>query len=109
MSTGRVTLRDRFRGIVLGTAVGDTLGLPVEGLSRRRMRKWFGGDWNHRFALGRGMISDGVTGYVYHTVPVAIYSWYHHFGDFEATLVARNAIFLAIILLHGLRRLAPPY
>lgn len=43
---------------MLGTAVGDSLGLPAEGLSRRRLRKWCGGEWRHRFVFGRGMISD---------------------------------------------------
>jgi len=31
-------------------------------------------------------LQKGVSGYVYHTVPVAIYAWYRHFGDFRATL-----------------------
>lgn len=130
-------------------------------------------------------LSKGVTGYVNHSVPVAVYAWYRHFGDFEATLsaalecggdtdtvgaiagaltgavtgdtaipsdwlsglrdwprskglliriadrleqaarrggepsgpvgyfwpalAARNVLFLVVVLLHGLRRLAPPY
>ena len=29
------TPADRLAGLLLGTAVGDALGLPVEGLSRR--------------------------------------------------------------------------
>ena len=33
-------------------------------------------------------LSNGVTGYVYHTVPVAVYAWYRHFGCFEETVVA---------------------
>ncbi len=49
---------DAFAGLLLGTAVGDALGLPVEGLSRRRIHRWHGGEWRHRFALGRGMTSD---------------------------------------------------
>jgi len=53
-----ITVRDRFRGIILGTAVGDALGLPAEGLSRRRLRKLFPGTWRHRFVCGRGMTSD---------------------------------------------------
>ena len=32
--------------------------------------------------------AGGVTGYAYHTVPVAAYAWYRHFGDFPATLAA---------------------
>lgn len=122
---------------------------------------------------------NGVSGYVFRSVPVALYAWYHHFGDFEATLTAvfncggdtdtvgaisgamagavsgeqgipaewldgiadwprgvallravadrlaagqkgpvryfwpvalpRNLLFLVIVLLHGFRRLLPPY
>jgi len=128
-------------------------------------------------------LERGVSGYVYHTVPVAVYAWFHHFGDFARALVAvldcggdtdtagaivgalcgavvggagipedwvhgiadwprgpdllleladrlaeaaggasrgpvryfwpgllpRNAFFLLVVLLHGFRRLAPPY
>jgi ADP-ribosylglycohydrolase len=53
-----LALLDRFRGLLLGTAVGDALGLPAEGLSPRRARRLFGGSWCHRFAFGRGMVSD---------------------------------------------------
>jgi ADP-ribosyl-[dinitrogen reductase] hydrolase len=28
----------------------------------------------------------GISGYVYRTVPVALFAWYRHFGDFEETL-----------------------
>ena len=37
------------------------------------------------FAAQLGL-SSGVTGYVYHTVPVALYAWYRHFGDFESSV-----------------------
>jgi ADP-ribosyl-[dinitrogen reductase] hydrolase len=131
------------------------------------------------FAEALGLLS-GVTGYMYHTVPVAIYAWLVHFGDFAATLEGvialggdtdsvgavagalagavtglagipmawrtrildwprgekvyltvasrlvgqtaggpvryfwpgvpvRNALFLAVVLAHGFRRLGPPY
>ena len=45
-------------GCILGTAVGDALGLPYEGLSPNRARKLLGPPDRHRFYLRRGMISD---------------------------------------------------
>ena len=45
-------------GSILGTAVGDAIGLPYEGLSRRRAAKLLGWPNRHRFFLGRGMVSD---------------------------------------------------
>ena len=54
----RPTKKERFRGIILGTAVGDSIGLPAEGLSRRRIRKFFKGRWRHRLFFNRGMVSD---------------------------------------------------
>jgi ADP-ribosyl-[dinitrogen reductase] hydrolase len=52
------SVKDRFRGMILGTAVGDAVGLPAEGMSKRRARKMFKGTWRHRLILGKGMISD---------------------------------------------------
>jgi ADP-ribosylglycohydrolase len=50
---------DRLCGLLLGTAVGDALGLPREGLSRQRAARIHGaGTLRHRFVLGRGMLSD---------------------------------------------------
>lgn len=50
---------DKLAGVLLGTAVGDALGLPREGLSRRRARRLFGdGSLRHGLLLGRGMVSD---------------------------------------------------
>jgi hypothetical protein len=129
-------------------------------------------------------LNEGVTGYVYHTVPIVTYAWWRHYGDFRSTLesvldcggdtdtsgaiagalagatvgengipqpwlkgvvdwprsvgllrlvaerlaqqqhsgkplepvsycwpavVPRNLLFLAVVLAHGFRRLAPPY
>jgi ADP-ribosyl-[dinitrogen reductase] hydrolase len=51
-------MNDRLAGVLLGTAVGDALGLPAEGLTPGRRRRMMPGPWQHRFLLGRGMISD---------------------------------------------------
>ena len=53
-----VDTRDRFRGMILGTAVGDAVGLPAEGMSRKRIAKFVKGRWRHRLVFGRGMVSD---------------------------------------------------
>jgi ADP-ribosylglycohydrolase len=56
-----VETSDRERAIVgslLGTAVGDAIGLPYEGLSPRRASRLLGSPNRHRFFFGRGMISD---------------------------------------------------
>ena len=60
-------LRDAFAGVLLGTAVGDALGLPAENLSRRRIQRLWRGQWRMRFLFGRGMISDDTE----HTLMVA--------------------------------------
>ena len=49
---------DRFIGCLLGTAVGDSLGLPYEGLSPRRAKKLFPNPRRHHLLFGKGMISD---------------------------------------------------
>ena len=45
-------------GCILGTAVGDALGLPYEGISRRRASRMFGSAERHRLFFGHGMVSD---------------------------------------------------
>jgi ADP-ribosylglycohydrolase len=45
-------------GSLLGTAVGDSLGLPFEGLSARRASRVFGDPLRHHLLPGRGMVSD---------------------------------------------------
>lgn len=60
-------LHQRLSGLLLGTAVGDALGLPAEGLSRRRIERRWPGPWRHRFLFGRGMCSDDTE----HTVFIA--------------------------------------
>ncbi len=68
--------RERVRGLLIGTAVGDSLGLPTEGLSPCRRAKLFPGPWRQRFLPNWGMVSDDTD----HTVFVA-----------ESLLVAPNA------------------
>ncbi len=53
--------QDRFHavaGCLHGTAVGDAIGLPFEGLSRRRVDRWLRGPLQHRFFFGHGFCSD---------------------------------------------------
>ena len=50
--------RERLVGAILGTAVGDAIGLPCEGMSRRRVRRMRGAPLHHRLVFGRGMTSD---------------------------------------------------
>jgi ADP-ribosyl-[dinitrogen reductase] hydrolase len=45
-------------GCLLGTAVGDALGLPYEGLMRDRQRVLYPVIDRHRLVFGKGMISD---------------------------------------------------
>ncbi len=45
-------------GSILGTAMGDAIGLPYEGLSPRRASLLLGPPDRHRFLFGRGMVSD---------------------------------------------------
>ncbi|MBX7208047.1 MAG: ADP-ribosylglycohydrolase family protein [Verrucomicrobiaceae bacterium] len=61
-------------GSLLGTAVGDALGLPYEGLSRRRVAAF--GLAGHRFILGHGMLSDDTE----HTLMVAA-AWLENQND----------------------------
>jgi len=57
-----------FTGCILGTAVGDALGLPYEGLSARRGARLFPHpDRYHFLPFGRGMCSDDTE----HTLMVA--------------------------------------
>ena len=67
MSDEIVILKDRLYGLLLGTAVGDSLGLPAEGLSRKRIASRWDGHWRHRFINKRGMLSDDTE----HTLLVA--------------------------------------
>ncbi len=58
---------DQINGILLGTALGDSIGLPAEGLSRRRIQKMYKGQWRQSFLFNKGMCSDDTE----HTIFVA--------------------------------------
>lgn len=45
-------------GSLLGTALGDSLGLPSEGMNRKRIAKRWKGPLEQRFLFGHGMLSD---------------------------------------------------
>ncbi len=55
MSTSKETA---LTGCLLGTAVGDAMGLACEGLSRRRQAKMFPVLNSYKFLFGKGMTSD---------------------------------------------------
>ena len=67
-------IEQRWRGLILGTAVGDSLGLVAEGISLRRNAKLFHSHWRQRFFLRWGMCSDDTE----HTVFVAQALLVHH-------------------------------
>jgi ADP-ribosyl-[dinitrogen reductase] hydrolase len=51
-------LRDRFAGVLLGTAIGDALGLPMEGMGPKAIARDFP-EIDHYALLGRtGFVSD---------------------------------------------------
>lgn len=61
--------QDHILGCILGTAVGDAIGLPREGLSARRAEQIFGcTPLTHRLIFGCGMCSDDTE----HTVMVGL-------------------------------------
>ena len=111
-------------GSLLGTAVGDALGLPLEGLAPQRARKLFGeigDDFGMRLCFGRGLVSDDTE----HAILVLQAAAFAK-GDVEKfqkklarrlkiwfaflpMTFARNIVLLFIVLLHGLRRFLPPY
>lgn len=58
---------EALAGVLIGTAVGDSIGLPMEGMTARRQRRLFPGALRQRFIGPFGMISDDTE----HTVMVA--------------------------------------
>src|SRR5262245_59370239 len=62
-----IDVQIRLEGLLLGTAIGDALGLPAATLSPGAIRPLCHGNWKMRFLLGKGMISDETE----HTLMVA--------------------------------------
>lgn len=54
----RMDLQARLTGSLIGTAMGDAIGLPYEGLSRQRGASMLGAPTRQRLFFGRGMVSD---------------------------------------------------
>lgn len=50
--------RHTLRGVLLGLAVGDALGLPWEGMTRQRVARMAPPRGEHHLAWGRGLCSD---------------------------------------------------
>jgi ADP-ribosylglycohydrolase len=45
-------------GCLIGTAIGDALGLPCEGMTPEKQRRYYGEITGHRLLFGHGMYSD---------------------------------------------------
>jgi len=59
VNTSNLSRADAIAGCLLGTAIGDALGLPCEGLTPRRQRRLFPDrDGYHLLPAGRGLVSD---------------------------------------------------
>ncbi|HEV7401355.1 MAG TPA: ADP-ribosylglycohydrolase family protein [Chthoniobacteraceae bacterium] len=88
-----VPMLEALAGVLVGTAVGDALGLPMEGLSARRQAKLFPPPLRHRFLGRRGMISDDTE----HTLMVgqALLESSHDLAQFERALARRLRWWLA--------------
>lgn len=51
-------LADRICGSLWGLALGDSLGLPSEGLTPQRLKRWYPGPLRQRLLAGYGFCSD---------------------------------------------------
>lgn len=60
-------IEDKIAGLIFGTAVGDSIGLPAEGFSADKIKNLSWQDWRHRFFMNKGMLSDDTE----HTVMVS--------------------------------------
>jgi len=93
------SLQEKTEGLLIGTAVADSMGLPTEGMTPKKIRQlgWTK-NLKHRFLFGKGMWSDdllsqlgtspnrGISGYVYQTVPAVILAGLRNNWDFKTTV-----------------------
>lgn len=71
---------DRLRALMVGSAIGDAIGLPCENLSARRVEKRLARKGlRHGFFFGRGMVSDDTEMAV-----GALRAWMESGGDLES-------------------------
>ncbi len=50
-----LTILERLTGCLIGTAVGDAIALPTEGLSRGRIARHWRSPLRHRLLFGKGV------------------------------------------------------
>lgn len=90
-----VALQRAFEGCLMGCAVGDSIALPYEGLSRRRVAKLLKVPVSHRLIFGNGMVSDDTD----HTVFVAqsLMAGRQDVGRFRSALAWRLRLWFATL------------
>lgn len=57
-SPGQLVNMSAIEGCLIGTAIGDSIGLPYEGLSRQRVNRFIKTPLKHQLLFGFGMVSD---------------------------------------------------
>ncbi|MBN2164014.1 MAG: ADP-ribosylglycohydrolase family protein [Pontiellaceae bacterium] len=84
MKAAYYSIENPIHGVLIGTAVGDSLGLPAEGLSPERIKANGWSQWRHRLLFGKGMISDDTE----HTLFVAqaLLQYPNDVDDFRSAL-----------------------
>ena len=83
-------LEDRFAGCLVGVAVGDALGMPVEGFSEREIRQNFGKIADFIAAPSRNLKSGQVTDDTHLTIAIA--ESILETGDFDPEIAARKFV-----------------
>jgi len=54
----QLSKEDKVIGCLLGTGIGDAIGLPCEGLTKKRLKRLYPQIDKHHFFFGKGMFSD---------------------------------------------------